>query len=77
MEAVVAASPMDSFLETFGVKQIDDALGDDLMVRNSLSFPAPNPANRSFLSLARIERTRERLMNRVRSLLSMPSVLLE
>ena len=41
------------------------------------SSPAPNPANRSFLSLARIWCTRERLMNRVISLLSMPSMLPE
>ena len=85
MEVVVAASPMDHFLGTFGVKQMDDALGDDLAVRNSLylhfqsffsfSSPAPNPANISVLSLARIWRTQERLMNRVRSFLSMPSML--
>lgn len=36
MEVVVAASPMDHFLGTFGVKQMDDALGEDLAVRNSL-----------------------------------------
>ena len=36
MEEVVAASPMDHFLGTFGVKQMDDALGEDLAVRNSL-----------------------------------------
>lgn len=88
MEVVVAASPMDHFLGTFGVKQMDDALGEDLAVRNSLylhfqsfffffSSPAPNPANRSFLSLARIWRTQERLMNRVLSFLSMPSTLPE
>ena len=41
------------------------------------SSPAPNPANRSFLSLARIWRTQERLMNRVRSFLSMPGMLPE
>ena len=41
------------------------------------SSPAPNPANRSFLSLARIWCTRERLINRVISLLSMPSMLPE
>lgn len=35
MEVVVAASPMDHFLGTFGVKQMDDALGEDLAVRNS------------------------------------------
>ena len=39
------------------------------------SSPAPNPANISVLSLARIWRTQERLMNRVRSFLSMPSML--
>lgn len=36
MEVVVAASPMDHFLGTFGVKQMDDALEEDLAVRNSL-----------------------------------------
>lgn len=41
------------------------------------SSPAAKPANRSFLSLARIWRTQERLMNRVRSFLSMPSTLPE
>ena len=88
MKVVVAASPMDHLLGTFGVKQMDDALAEDLTVRNSLylhfqslffffSSPAPNPANRSFLSLARIWRTQERLVNRVRFFLSMPSKLPE
>ena len=87
MVVVVAASPMDHFLGTFGVKQMDDALEEHLAVRNSLylhfqsffffSSPAPNPANRSFFSLARICRTLERLMNRVRSFFSMPSMLQE
>ena len=36
MEVVVAASPMDHFLGTFGVKQMDDALEEDLAVRNNL-----------------------------------------
>ena len=36
MVVVVAASPMDHFLGTFGVKQMDDALEEDLAVRNSL-----------------------------------------
>lgn len=36
MEVVVVASPMDPFLGTFGVKQMDDALGEDLTVRSSL-----------------------------------------
>ena len=36
MVVVVAASPMDHFLGTFGVKQMDDALEEHLAVRNSL-----------------------------------------
>ena len=36
MVVVVAASAMDHFLGTFGVKQMDDALEEDLAVRNSL-----------------------------------------
>ena len=36
MKVLVAASPMDHFLGTFGLKQMDDALGEDLAVRNIL-----------------------------------------